>query len=44
MNFMNDEKLNVSTPISDIKIVNNLLNFKQGERCQSNNAITTSMY
>jgi hypothetical protein len=44
MNLMNDEKLNVSTPINDIKRLNNLLNFKRGERCQSNNAITTSMY
>jgi hypothetical protein len=44
MNLMNDEKLNVSTPINDIKRLNNLLNFKQGKQCQSNNAITTSMY
>jgi hypothetical protein len=43
MNFMNDEKLNVSTPINDIKRLNPL-NFKQGEQCQSNNPKTTSMY
>jgi len=40
MNFMNDEKLNVSAPINDIKRLNRL-NFKQGEQCQSNNAKTT---
>ncbi len=43
MNFMNNEKLNVNAPISDIKRLNPL-NFKQGERCQFNNAITTPMY
>jgi hypothetical protein len=43
MNFMSDEKLNVISPISDIKRLNPL-NFKQEEQCQSNNAKTTSMY
>ncbi len=30
MNFMNDEKLNVSIPINDIRRLN-ISNFKQGE-------------
>ncbi len=30
MNFMNDEKINVNTPINDIKRFNTL-NFKEGE-------------
>jgi hypothetical protein len=43
MNFMSDEKLNVSTPTNGIKKLKPL-NFKQGEQYQSNNAITTSKY